>query len=323
MDPLSDNKPVGQKLPQYLIIAFVVILAIIGFGVGKAIYKPGKLPKIASAIDSEPAQYSINIYKIPTLKTDASTPLIRAKYAILLDADSKNVMYGRGANDRVPIASITKLMTAIVVSENTKPDDVVTIDKTDTHVIGSVIGFHAGEKFRVSELLKAMLIKSGNDAAIALARTTAGSPEAFVVKMNSKTEKLGLNNTKYVDPDGLSPDVSSTPFDQAILLSYVLNIPRLKEIITTSDTTIRSEGGDEYALKNSNKLITDEFPYQGAVGGKTGFTYEAGHSLAAAAQRDGHTLIAVVLNTESSALDASAREAAKLFDWGFDNYEWK
>lgn len=320
MDPLSDNK---QPFPKYLIVVFALILAIVGFGIGQKIYKPDNLPTVLGTSDTDISSQTVSVAQIPVIKDGSLDPNCRAKNIILLDADSKYMMYGKGAHSQVSIASITKLMTAILVVESGKLDDTVTIEYNDINVIGSKIGYKTDEKIKVSEVLKSLLMNSGNDAANVLARTIGGSSDEFVKKMNAKTTELGLTNTKYTDPHGLSSQSYSTAFDQAVILSYALNIPKIREVISSSEGTAVSEDGTVHELKNSNRLITDELKYDGAIGGKTGYTVEAGHSLASAARRDSHTLISVVLNTDYSTNDASAQETAKLLDWGFENFEWK
>lgn len=321
MEQQLENNSHKQSMPKYIVVIFFVIIAIIGFGIGQKIYKTNTFSNTARITGTNLSGEPINIIPKPTLKKDAPEPDIRAKNIILLDADSKFMLYGNGAHDRVPIASVTKLMTALVVAD-TKKDDIITIEQSDVNVIGSKIGLRVGEKIKTSALLKGLLIKSGNDTAMALSRGLAGSQPSFVELMNKKVDELGLQDTRYVDPHGLSSDGYSTPFDQAIILSYALNIPQIKEIISTNETTIKAETGEVHDLKNSNRLITDELHYDGVLGGKTGFTIEAGHSLAAAAKRDNHTLISVILHTSYDTLDASARETVKLLDWGFGNFQW-
>jgi D-alanyl-D-alanine carboxypeptidase (penicillin-binding protein 5/6) len=134
---------------------------------------------------------------------------------------------------------------------------------------------------------------------------------------------LNLLKTSYADPHGLSDQSLSSAFDQSILLSYALNYPKFKEIISTPQVTVTAEDGRTHDLVNSNRLITDDMRTDYVIGGKTGFTLEAGHSLACAASKDGHTLISVVLNTVESTNTASAKETKKLLEWGFSNYIWK
>jgi D-alanyl-D-alanine carboxypeptidase (penicillin-binding protein 5/6) len=312
---------VNNKPPKYVLLVFLAILAMTGFGIGQQLYKP-KLDTAninALAIDAQ----NLGVSPIPKIIDGSQEPKTKAKNIILIDADSKHLMYGLGARDKVQIASITKVMTALVAYEQKNLDEVVTIEAGDCNVIGSKIGIKAGDRIKTGELLKALLIKSGNDTAKALARTSAGNEEEFVRLMNEKALSIGLNDTRYMDPHGLSAEAYSTPFDQAILFSYVLKIDKLKEIMSTDKTTIVNEDGIEYELENSNRLITDKLKYEGAIAGKTGFTFEAGHSLVAAANRNGHTLISVVLNTFSNTNEASAQETAKLLDWGFDNFIWE
>jgi D-alanyl-D-alanine carboxypeptidase len=312
---------VNNKPPKYILIVFLAILAMTGFGIGQQIYKP-KLNASninALAIDAN----NLGVAPIPRIKDISQEPKTKAKNIILIDADSKHLMFGLGAREKVQIASITKVMTALVVYEQKNLDEVVTIEASDSNVIGSKIGIKSGDRIKIGELLRALLIKSGNDTAKALARITTGSEEAFVELMNEKAHSIGLNDTHYMDPHGLSAEAYSTPFDQAILFSYVLKIDKLKEIMSTDKTVIKNEDGVEYELENSNRLITDKLKYEGAIAGKTGFTFEAGHSLVAAANRNGHTLISVVLNTISNTNEASAQETAKLLDWGFDNFVWE
>lgn len=322
MEQQSDNKHHRQSMPKYILAIFIIIIAIIGFGIGQKIYKNNLFPTNSTIVSPNLSGEPIDVKPVPTIKENSPDPNIKASNIILLDADSKYMLYGNGAHEKVPIASITKLMTALIVADMGK-NDIVTIESQDINVIGSKIGLEVGEKIKTQELLKGLLIQSGNDTAITLARSTAGSLPAFVDLMNKKASDLGLHDTHYVDPHGLSPDGYSSPFDQAIILSYALNTATIYDIIKTNETTIKAETGQVHELKNSNRLVTDELHYDGVIGGKTGFTVEAGHSLATAAKRDDHTLISVILHTDSNALDASARETAKLLDWGFSNFEWR
>lgn len=319
MEQPSANKP-SQSIPRYLIVIFIAILALTGFGIGQQLYKPELKPAVLGAATAGDSEISVN--NIPTIKDGSLDPKVRAKYAILLDASSKYMMYGLRAHDRVPIASITKVMTSIVVQANKNLDEVVTVQPEDVDVIGSKVGLRAGDKLKISELLRGMLMKSGNDTAKVLARATGGTEENFVKMMNDKVAELGLKDTQYKDPHGLSSEAYSTPFDQAIIYSYALSIDTLREIMSTDHAIITTEDEKEFDLENSNRLITEQLNYDGAIAGKTGFTLEAGHSLVTAAQRDGHMLISVVLHTTYDTNDASARETARLLDWGFNNFEW-
>lgn len=263
---------------------------------------------------------------IPKRNINSGQPQILAKAAYLIDVDSAYPMFKQNESVRLPIASTTKMITALVVLEdyNQQLSDTVTITKEMINVIPSVINLRPGEKIKVEGLLHGLLIMSGNDAAYSLADYFGGRKQ-FVIKMNEKVAQLGLSNTQLKDPAGLNDEGYSTANDLALIGAYALRIPEFAQIISIPKETIYStDGRVKHDLTNSNRLIRSEekyyFPF--SLGGKTGFTYEAGHVLVSAAQKDGHKLLAVVLNTTSNANDASARESKKLLEWGFDNWHW-
>lgn len=246
----------------------------------------------------------------------------KAKYAILLDAGSFYPLFQKEAYQPVPIASTTKMMTALVVLEKYKLDDVVTISRKAVFQIGSSTGFLPGETLTVRALVQALLIQSGNDAAYALAEF-GGSVDEFVARMNSKAKEVGMNQTSFRDPAGLDDEGRSTAFDLAILAANLLRDETLAQIVKTKEMTISStDSRHTHNLKNSNRLLTDEMYFPGILGLKTGFTPAAGHTLVSAAERDGHTLISVVLFTYDDTTEASARESGRLLSWGFDNHVW-
>ena len=313
-----------RTMPKYLIIIFLGILALIGFGIWQKTTHQ-VTGKVLGAVSNNSATASAPIVKFinpPQLIGAPKNPNLGAKNIILIDNATKNVMYSQAQYDVIPIASITKIMTAILVLDNNKQDEVVTMTPEDIKVIGSNLGFVPGEQLKVIDLMRALLIQSSNEAANALARATAGSVPAFVEQMNTRAQEMNLKKTHYSDTHGLSPESISTAYEQAILFSYALNYPQFKEIIGIPETTIASLDGKVHTLKNSNRLITDEMRYDGMVGGKTGYTPEAGHCLATAAARNNHTIISVVLNTTSLLNTASAVETKKLLDWGFASYTW-
>ncbi len=263
----------------------------------------------------------------PEKSLEASDPQIAAKAAILTDVSSAYVMYAKNADEKMPIASTTKIMTAVVVLEDyeDKLNDVVSITYPMIAVEGSDIKLVSGEKITVENLLKGLLIMSGNDTATALA-IYFGGKDAFVARMNSKARRLGLENTHFADPAGLDDAGYSTPHDLAILASFALRHQTFREIVKTPETTITSvDGSIIHALKSSNRLVKsdDPFFYPLAIGVKTGFTYAAGHCLVSAAQKDGHEILSVVLNTNQNSITASAAESQKLLEWGFANWNWQ
>lgn len=259
----------------------------------------------------------------PKVKAGTKDPPIAAKQFTLYEPESGYLISGRGEHTPVPVASLTKMMTAIIVVEQFDLTKEVEISKNAVSVIGSDTQLRFGEKLAVESLLKSVLISSANDAAYALAESYEGGLENFVRTMNEKAHSLGMRQTEFKDPAGLDDSGRSTPKDLAILASYFLKHPKLVEIVKIPETTISSTDSKmQHRLESSNRLVKEELHYPGILGIKTGFTPEAGHSIAVAAERDNHTLVAVVLNTHLNTKDASAREAAKLLDWGFTNLEW-
>lgn len=259
----------------------------------------------------------------PVIAKDARDPRLATLSAILVDSDSGMVVWSENSSTPVPIASITKLMTALVVRDRLPLDQLVTVTAEHTSVIGSDIDLRPGEQLTVQSLLTGLLVASGNDAAWALAEAAAGSREAFVSAMNAKATELGLVKTTFVDPAGLDPANKSTAFDLAVLARWALRDEVIAKIVRLPEANLTSANGlIHHQLKNSNRLVND-FAYQGAIGVKTGYTPEAGHCLVAAAERDGHRLIAVILNTNANTTTASAEEARKLLDWGWANLTWR
>ncbi len=247
---------------------------------------------------------------------------IRVRSAILMDGRTASVLYAKEPHRSVPVASTTKLMTALVVQDLLDLDTVIEVTASDTAIIGSDIQLRPGEKITARHLLAGLLIASGNDAALALARFSAGSIESFVDRMNQKAAGYGLRDTRFADPAGLDDTGYSSAFDLAILARAALADPVIAEFVRMPQLTITSlDGRIRHELQNSNRLV-GEFAYPGAIGLKTGFTPEAGHCLVAAAERNGHLLISVVLHTDEDTITASAHEARKLLDWGWQTTNW-
>ncbi|HOX41503.1 MAG TPA: D-alanyl-D-alanine carboxypeptidase family protein [bacterium] len=275
----------------------------------------------------------------PRVREGASKAVANAQNYILVDPDSGTIFAKSNHRDRVPIASTTKIMTAALVMENYKLSDVVTVSSAAANQIGADAHLQTGEKITVHNLLKALLVKSANGAAYALAEhmntlpchpREGGDPcdsnvtgvTKFVSKMNEKAKELGMNDTDYHDPAGLDVTGYSSAFDLAIITKYAMQNETVRQIVKTKEASITDVSGNIWhKLENSNRLVR-EWDYPGAIGVKTGFMPEAGHCLVGAATRDGHTLIAVVLKTFADTPSASAEEARRLLDWGFANVAW-
>ncbi|MCX6812713.1 MAG: D-alanyl-D-alanine carboxypeptidase [Candidatus Berkelbacteria bacterium] len=255
-----------------------------------------------------------------------SKPQILARNYALFDADSGKFLVGKNENQPVPIASTTKIMTAVVALENYSLDDVVTVPEIATQQIPTLVHLRVGEKISVGELLRCMLIQSGNDSAMAIASHLDGGSnnfQPFVDKMNQKAKELGMMETEYFDPAGLNDGGHSTASDLAKIARYAMQNSTFRQIVSTKEYTATNVSKTNFhLLENSNRLITT-YDYPGAIGVKTGFTDLASHCLVAAATQNGHTLISIVLGTYANTATASADESRKLLDFGFANTSWK
>ncbi|MGI6713054.1 MAG: D-alanyl-D-alanine carboxypeptidase family protein [Bacillota bacterium] len=239
---------------------------------------------------------------------------LSAKAAVLIDTNSGRVLYSKNMHDRLPQASTTKITTALVVLENMSLNTKIQIPKNFVNPGESGICLEPGEIHTVEDLLYSLLLKSANDAATALAISTAGSESGFIEMMNKRVRKLGLNNTHYENPHGLHHDNHySSAYDLAMITREALKNEKFRSFINTRCQTIPWPGHDySRIVYNGNKLLNR---YQGADGVKTGYTKQAGSCLVGSATRNGLQLIAVVLNSNQM-----YGEVSQLLDYGFNNY---
>jgi D-alanyl-D-alanine carboxypeptidase (penicillin-binding protein 5/6) len=278
----------------------------------------------ADASNAKPIYNSTlpNISPLPEKVNAKANALIYAKNYLLIEEASNEILASQNENDRVPIASTTKITSSMVIIENYNLDQVVEVSAKAAGQIGSDTNLISGEKMTVRNLLYCMLIMSGNDAAYALAENFPGGVQKFVDEMNAKAASLSMKNTHYLDPAGLNPDAYSSAYDLSIITRYALKNKTFAGIVATPQITVDNTAGTRHHdLKNSNRLVND-YNYPGAIGVKTGYLPESGHCLVGAADRNGHRLIAVILNTNSTTPTASATEARKLLDFGFNNYQF-
>jgi serine-type D-Ala-D-Ala carboxypeptidase (penicillin-binding protein 5/6) len=243
----------------------------------------------------------------------AATPTVDAPAYLVMNAGTGEVLLGRGAHDRLPMASIAKLMTALLTVERKKPGEVVVVDPQAVGVTGSTIRLRAGERLTVRDLLAAALIQSANDSANALAEYVGdGDARRFVDLMNERAQSLGLEETHFVRPDGL--DVSghySSAWDVTQLGLAAMKEPLIRQLVRTEDASIA--GGR--TLHTWNDLL-GEFP--GVFGVKTGHTSAAGWSQVAAARGNGVTIYATILGSPSRSVRNADLE--ELLGWGMSRY---
>lgn len=240
---------------------------------------------------------------------------LSAQSAVLIDADSGLVLYEQKADVPLPMASTTKIMTALCAVDLADVDTLITVDRRAVGVEGSSIYLKEGEQLPLLDLLYALLLASANDAAAAIAIGTAGSIEAFAAYMNQKADDLGLTNTSFENPHGLDAEEHyTTAHDLALIARQLLRHPLLKTIVSTKKICLSPTNlCDGRVLVNHNKLLRT---YEGAIGVKTGYTKRSGRCLVSAAEQDGLTLIAVTLNAPDDWQDHT-----RLLDAGFETYE--
>jgi len=271
---------------------------------GSAFAPPQLLRDDGSTVPLSPAYLrALQAYK---------SPVVSARAAVLLDTASGAVLYAKNPDERMAPASLTKMMTALVAVEQAPLAQQITAT-ANVYTEPVVIGLDPGESMRLEDLLYGLLLTSGNDAAIAIAEGVGGSLPRFIGLMNAKAERLGLNNTRFLNPHGLdAPGHYSTALDLARLTAAMMREPTLARIVGARDHTIA--GPPLYMFRSSNPLLGR---YDGVDGGKTGFTDLAGRCLAVSATRAGHQVVAVMLDSDNIALDGQ-----RLLDHAFGNYEW-
>lgn len=252
--------------------------------------------------------------------TNVSTQLINAKSGILMEASTGEVLYEQNANERLQIASVTKVMTMLLIMEaidsgKISLDDMVTTSEYAASMGGSQVFLEVGEQMSVNDMLKAIAVASGNDAAVAMAEFISGSEGAFVEKMNKRASELGCENTHFINCNGLdeTPEHYSSARDVARISQELLKHTKIFDYTTIWMDSLRN---GSFGLSNTNKLIRF---YNGANGLKTGSTSTAKYCLSATALRDGMQLIAVIICAPSTKDRFSS--ASALLDYGFANYE--
>jgi serine-type D-Ala-D-Ala carboxypeptidase (penicillin-binding protein 5/6) len=220
---------------------------------------------------------------------------IESKAAVVLDASTGRVLYAKNPELRLHPASTTKLMTALVTVDKMKLSDVVTVSRRAAGIAPIRTGFRAGDRVTIETLLYAALMKSGNDAAVALAEAVAGSEWEFVKLMNRKALAIGANDTRFVNASGLpGKGQYITAYDLSKIMSYAIRYPVLKEILGTRITELSTEKGKTMFIKSTNKLLwSDDY----LVGGKTGYTNQAKHCFVCAGERENETIIVALLGS--------------------------
>lgn len=296
-----------------MLTSFLNLYATITLGSPAEIAEHSKKPEpvVLTYEDTLPASM------IPVKKTNAVEPVIEADSAIIVDFDSGEVLWGKNHNNKMQIASITKLMTAIIALEERDINEKVIVSRNAAQTEGSKIWLYSGEEITLSNLLKASLIHSGNDAAVAISEHVGGSTEEFVKKMNQKAKELKLYGTKFANPIGFDDlENHSTVRDLSLLARYAYRKPFVRDAVKTKSTTISSTNGElTHELTSTNKLLDS---FLNVMGLKTGHTEAAGLCFVSIIENNkGNKIITVVLNSPDR-----FEETKMLASWAFRSYIW-
>ncbi len=236
-----------------------------------------------------------------------------AEASVVINAETRQILYKDNENKRLGMASTTKIMTAIVALENKSTQDIITVSSNAQNQEGSSIYLRAGDEVKLEDLLYGLMLNSGNDAAVAIAEGVGETTETFVRMMNEKAAELGCVNTQFKNPNGLSdPEHYSTAYDMALIMAYAMGNEEFLKIVSTKEYRIVNKDAVTY-LRNHNKLL---WQYENCIGGKTGYTKATGRCLVSCAEKDGVRLIAVTLNDRDDWKDHK-----DLFNYAFGEVE--
>ena len=307
-----------------LLAIFIILFLIASYAIKinatnqKDILNTEKLEDINS-IDTgeiEDDDEEVDINEILETVVDIEELEIKSKIALIYDRASGNILYEKNGNKQTPMASTTKIMTAIVVLENANLTDVVTIDLKAAGTGGSRLGLKKNDKITVNDLLYGLMLRSGNDAAVALANYVGGSIEGFAEMMNNKAKELGLVNSHFIVPHGLDNDGHyTTAYELAKMADYALKIDKFKEIVSTKSITININGYPK-AINNTNQLLGS---IAGVYGVKTGFTNGAGRCLVSACERGDLDIITVIIGADTT--NQRTADTIKLINYAYNNFE--
>lgn len=250
-------------------------------------------------------------------ETAEAAPSVSAQRAIVIDQDTGRVLYEKDAHTQSRIASITKIMTAILAIESGKLDEEATVSSNAVKAEGSSIYLKPGEKIKLEDLVYGLMLRSGNDSAVAIAEHVGGSLDGFVYLMNKKAEEIGMVNSNFENPHGLDDHENhySTAYDMAILTRYAMQNETYRKISGTKVHTSPDPENDwDRKWRNKNRLLTEKYKY--CTGGKTGYTKRAKRTLVTTATKNEQNLIAVTLNGPDDWNDH-----IQMFEYGFKNFD--
>lgn len=265
---------------------------------------------------------SVCVYSADADTAGSASFELNCASAVLMEAETGTVLYEKNADEALPPASVTKIMTLLLVMEaidagTLKWDDTVTASAHATSMGGSQIYLKEGEQMTVEDMVKSVVIASANDAAVALAEHIAGSEDVFVDRMNARAKELGMNNTNFENTNGLDDTAENHVISARDIAIMSRELIKHKKVLEYSSTWMDTVRNGEFGLTNTNRLVRF---YKGCTGLKTGSTAKAKFCISATAERDGMSLIAVIMASPSR--DERNAAAKTLLDWGYANYEF-
>ncbi len=303
-------------MKYYLLSAVLIAVAVSAAIVMPLLFNQTDLILISVEVpQNNSAVAGIQKYNLPPVSSNTLVPDLSARAIFIKDLTTESILYQKDANISLPIASTTKVMTALVASEYFKPNSNLIV-KESAQVSGTRIGLFPGEDLSFRSLLYGMLLSSGNDAAFAIAENYPGGVTGFVSAMNTKAERLQLLSTHFDNPAGFdSANHFSSASDLAKITEKALQDSTLSRIFATKETSIVSlDRKYTHQLQNLNKLLSQ---VSGVLGVKTGFTEAAKENLVTLVEREGHKVLIVVLGS-----DDRFGETTKLIDWVYGNFKW-
>jgi D-alanyl-D-alanine carboxypeptidase (penicillin-binding protein 5/6) len=316
-----ENRENKKKIYFYLLIVVPLALLVL-INIGVFIKKADKAKQNAVVYkDIAKERYSQTLkqqnpidpeWKISGGGVISDQPQIAGSNGLIIDNQTGGILFGLNYSEKRPIASLVKIMTALIAIEHKNLDDRIVVSNNASSVGENSMGISHGEVYSLRELLYGLVLNSGNDAATAIAEGVAGDVKTFVRWMNMKAMELGLKNTYFADPDGLDDSSFSTAEDLAKLTHYALSYPEFKEIVGTVEQVLPYSERHKYiSLYNQTNLLTT---YPGVLGVKTGYTEEAGLCLVTYSVNEGKELIGVVLNS----MDRKG-DMILMLDYGFSS----
>ena len=266
--------------------------------------------------DNEVIDVNSEIITSANILNEVKIPNLNSRACVVIDRNSNTILYGKNEHSKRKMASTTKILTAIVIIENSNLNDIVEVSKKAANTGGSRLGLKTGDKLTVIDLLYGLMLRSGNDAAVALAEYLSGDISSFAEKMNAKATELNLENSHFETPHGLDSDNHyTTAYELALLTNYALNNPTFAKIVSTKNYTITINGYSK-DLTNTNELLGS---LDGVYGVKTGFTNGANRCLVSACKRGDLDIICVVLGADTKKFRTS--DSIKLINYTYQNFE--